>query len=301
MRRRHHLLLTLLVILAALGCGSPASPNAETLAATDTDTPADETAPPADVPTAEDAAEAQDADEGEEAAPESDEQAEREKKPRPTHEHPAFEERVTERNDMVRWQIAKRGVKDAEVLTALRTVPRHAFVPRSESKRAYYDSPLPIGLGQTISQPYIVAYMTEKLQLDEEDIVLEIGTGSGYQAAVCAEIAAEVYTIEILPRLGEDAAERLTELGYPNVETKVADGYYGWEEHGPYDAIIVTAAAPEVPRPLVQQLKPGGRMIIPVGGAYATQYLILITKTEEGELRSRSLLPVRFVPLTRQE
>ncbi len=223
-----------------------------------------------------------------------------ERKP-PTHEHPAFKERVDERREMVRRQVERRAVKDKAVLEAMRTVPRHAFVPEKRRRRAYADTPLPIGLGQTISQPYIVGYMTEKLRLDEKDRVLEVGTGSGYQAAVCAEIAFKVWTIEILEPLGKAAGKRLEKLGYRNVETRVADGYYGWEEHAPYDAIIVTAAAAQVPPPLVKQLKPGGRMVIPVGGPFATQYLNLVTKDKEGEVSSKSLLPVRFVPFTRKK
>jgi len=218
---------------------------------------------------------------------------------RPTHEHKAFKERAAEREGMVRRQIEARGVKDKTVLAALRTVPRHAFVTPEHLGRAYIDSPLPIGLGQTISQPYIVGYMTEQLGIDADDKVLEIGTGSGYQAAVCAEIAAEVYSIEILKTLGAAAGKRLKELGYRNATTKVADGYHGWPEHGPFDAIIVTAAAQHVPPPLVKQLKPGGRMMIPVGGPFAAQYLILVTKDADGKVASKSLLPVRFVPLTR--
>lgn len=241
-----------------------------------------------------------------EAAPSEDEattEPAEEPEPRkaPTHDHKSFKERVDDRASMVRDQIADRDVEDETVLEAMRTVPRHAFVREGDRGRAYWDTPLPIGLGQTISQPYIVGYMTEQLKLDDKDRVLEIGTGSGYQAAVCAEIAREVYTIEILKKLGEAAAKRLKELGYRNVTAKVADGYHGWAEHGPFDAIIVTAAAQHVPPPLVKQLKAGGRMVIPVGGPFAAQYLILVTKDDEGKVSSKSLLPVRFVPLTRSK
>ncbi|HUW21000.1 MAG TPA: protein-L-isoaspartate(D-aspartate) O-methyltransferase [Sedimentisphaerales bacterium] len=217
---------------------------------------------------------------------------------RPDHNHPAFSERVEERARMVAEDIEGRGVRDPGVLAAMRTAPRHAFVRRSDSRRAYADHPLPIGLNQTISQPYIVAYMTDALKLGPDSKVFEVGTGSGYQAAVCAEIAGEVYTVEILEKLAESARDRLKELGYRNVTVKAADGYYGWEEKGPFDAIIITAAAGLVPPPLIEQLKPGGRMILPLGSPYGAQWLVLITKDDKGEVRSRSLIPVRFVPMT---
>ena len=190
-------------------------------------------------------------------------------------------------------------VKNKSVLKAMRTVPRHAFVPADLRSRAYIDSPLPIGYGQTISQPYIVAYMTELLQLDPDDKVLEIGTGSGYQAAVLAQLTPNVYTIEIIAPLAETAAKRLTEQGYEQVNKKQGDGYFGWEEHAPFDVIIVTAAAGHIPPPLWQQLKPGGRMVVPIGGAYEVQRLLVVDKTEEGKRRSKSVMAVRFVPLTR--
>ena len=177
-------------------------------------------------------------------------------------------------------------------------VPRHAFVPEHYQSRAYANHPLPIGLNQTISQPYIVAYMTQALSLEPNDKVLEIGTGSGYQAAVCAEIAREVYTIEILQPLAKSAAARLKNLEYKNVTVKTGDGYFGWRQHAPFDAVIVTAAAGFVPPPLIEQLKPGGLMILPVGSPYGLQTLVLITKNEEGAVRSRRLLPVAFVPMT---
>jgi protein-L-isoaspartate(D-aspartate) O-methyltransferase len=215
---------------------------------------------------------------------------------RPRHDHAAFAERVGERRRMVSVQIEARGVKDPNVLRALNTVPRHMFVRRRDLRRAYSDQPLPIGLGQTISQPYIVGYMTEALGLDPNSRVLEIGTGSGYQAAVCAEIASEVYSVEILEDLAGSAGDRLEELGYPNVEVKAADGYFGWEQEGPFDAIIVTCAAAMVPPPLIEQLEPDGRMVLPLGSPFGAQWLVMVTKSG-GSVRSESLLPVRFVPM----
>ncbi|MCP4640243.1 MAG: protein-L-isoaspartate(D-aspartate) O-methyltransferase [bacterium] len=208
------------------------------------------------------------------------------------------------RNRMVdeqiaRWSMSRTRVEDKRVLDAMRTVPRHKFVPASLIPRAYADRPLPIGHGQTISQPYIVAYMTEMLKLDKDDVVLEIGTGSGYQAAVCAEIAKHVYTIEIVEPLGETAVKRLKDLKYGNVTCRIGDGYFGWKEHAPFDAIIVTAAASHIPPPLIEQLKPGGHMAIPVGPPLHTQYLMLLEKREDGSVRQKSVMPVRFVPFTR--
>jgi len=235
--------------------------------------------------------------------PDANEQARQKRKaskdkktPRPEHTHPAFTERIKERARMVASQIEARGVRDPNVLASLRTVPRHAFVRTGDMRRAYSDQPLPIGLNQTISQPYIVAYMTDALKLDPNFKVLEIGTGSGYQAAVCAEIVREVYTIEILEELAESAKERLKKLGYRNVSVKAADGYFGWAEYGPFDAIIVTCAAGFVPPLLIEQLKPAGRMILPLGSPFGVQTLVLITKDDKGNVHSRSLLPVRFVP-----
>jgi protein-L-isoaspartate(D-aspartate) O-methyltransferase len=219
---------------------------------------------------------------------------------RPDHKHPAFKERIRERARMVAEQIEARDVNDPNVIKAMRIVPRHAFVPGSEQRYAYADHPLPIGLGQTISQPYIVAFMTEVLNLKPDSKVLEIGTGSGYQAAVCAEIAGEVYTIEILEELAKSAEACLKELGYKNVFVKAADGYFGWEEKGPFDAIIGTAAAERVPPPLMEQLKPGGRMILPYEDAGGFQYLVLITKDDKGNIRRKNVMPVRFVPMTGQ-
>ena len=190
---------------------------------------------------------------------------------------------------------------DDRVMAALARVPRHEFVPDSERAYAYQNRPLPIGYGQTISQPYIVALMTDLLALDEDSIVLEIGTGSAYQAAVLAELVARVYTIEIVEPLGRAARERLGRLGYGNVEVRLGDGYDGWAEHAPFDAIIVTAAASHVPPPLLGQLKPGGRLVIPVGSRFLTQQLILIEKQDDGALTATQVLPVRFVPLVRAE
>lgn len=219
------------------------------------------------------------------------------KTPRPQHTHPAFSQGNTQRAKMVAEQIRRRGVRDPNVLRALHTVPRHAFVRPADHRRAYSDQPLPIGLGQTISQPYIVAYMTEALKLTPKSRVLEVGTGSGYQAAVCAEIAQEVYTVEILEELAKAAKKRLKELGYVNVSVKAADGYFGWEEKQPFDVIIVTCAAGFVPRPLIDQLKPDGKIIAPLGSPFGVQTLVLITKDKQGRVRSKRLLPVRFVPM----
>jgi protein-L-isoaspartate(D-aspartate) O-methyltransferase len=215
----------------------------------------------------------------------------------PEHSHRAFSERVEERREMVASQIGSRDVSDPNVLRVMETVPRHAFVRRFDFAGAYDDRPLSIGFGQTISQPYIVGYMTEAIKLKPDSKVLEIGTGSGYQAAVCAEIAREVYTIEIIEQLADEAKKRLAELGYRNVFVRAGDGYFGWKENGPYDAIIVTAAAGLVPPPLVEQLKLDGRLILPLGTPFGVQTLVLVTKDEKGQVRSKSLLPVRFVPM----
>ncbi len=201
---------------------------------------------------------------------------------------------LRERQAMIEDQIKVRGVKDPQVLKAMLEVERHLFVPEKLKDSAYEDCPLPIGRGQTISQPYIVAYMTEALQLKKEDRVLEIGTGSGYQAAVLAEIVSDVYSIEIVEELAKTAQKRLKTLGYRNITVTHGDGYKGWPEHAPYDAIIVTAAPPEIPQELVKQLKIGGRMIVPTGSF--SQKLQLITKTETG-VKIKNLLPVRFVPM----
>ncbi len=193
-----------------------------------------------------------------------------------------------------------RGELAPRIAAVLREVPRHAFVPAAESERAYENRPLPIGHGQTISQPYIVAIMTELLDPEPNDVVFELGTGSGYQAAVLSRLVKEVYTIEIVEPLGKRARATLDGLGYRNVKSKVGDGYHGWPDAGPFDAIVVTAAADHVPPPLIKQLKPGGRMVIPVGGPFLTQYLTLIEKDADGRVHARQILPVRFVPLTRK-
>jgi len=210
-----------------------------------------------------------------------------------------------QREEMVRTQIAgsrwsgAEAVRDARVLEAFREVPRHRFVPAALVPLAYEDRPLPIGYGQTISQPYIVAKMTELVEPKKDSRALEIGTGSGYQAAILSRLVAEVYTIEIIEPLGVAARERLAKLGYRNVDVRVGDGYYGWPEKGPFDCIVVTAAANHVPPPLVEQLKPGGRMIIPVGNPFQTQTLVLVSKGTKGprDIRVRDIMPVAFVPL----
>lgn len=199
------------------------------------------------------------------------------------------------REAMVKTQIEPRGVKDKLVLEAMRKVARHRFVPASLEDRAYSDGPLPIGEGQTISQPYIVALMTELLGLKGGEKVLEIGTGSGYQAAILAEIVEHVYTIEIICSLAETAEKRLTEMGYENITVECADGYQGWKEHAPFDGVIVTAAPDHIPQPLVDQLKVGARLVIPVGDVF--QELMVITKTETG-IKKMNAIPVRFVPMT---
>lgn len=187
---------------------------------------------------------------------------------------------------------------DSRVLEIMARIPRHEFVPREVMSQAYENRPLPIGYGQTISQPYIVAIMTDFLKVGSGSVVLEVGTGSGYQAAILAEYVQKVYSIEIIKELAETAAERMRRLGYGNVEIKVGDGYHGWREHAPFDGIVVTAAAGHIPPPLIEQLKPGGRMIIPVGGPFFVQQLMLVEKGQQGEIRTRQVLPVAFVPLT---
>ncbi|TKJ28229.1 MAG: protein-L-isoaspartate O-methyltransferase [Chloroflexi bacterium B3_Chlor] len=210
---------------------------------------------------------------------------------------PAEDAYVEERERMVHYQIESRGVRDPEVLQAMRTVRRHEFVPDEYLHLAYGDRPLAIGYGQTISAPDIVAVMTELLELERGDKVLEIGTGSGYQAAILAQIIDEVHTVEIIPELAASARERLERLGYDNIRTSNHDGYYGWEEHAPYDRIIVTAAPDHVPQPIVEQLKDGGRLVIPVGPPGWYQTLWLITK-ENGEIQFHNIMGVGFVPLT---
>ena len=193
---------------------------------------------------------------------------------------------------------AGKGAIDPRVLAVLGRVPRHEFVPLQSRASAYDNRPLSIGHGQTISQPYIVALMTDLLAPRPQDTILEVGTGSGYQAAVLAQLVRQVYSVEIIAALATAADERLARLGYANVSVRHADGYHGWSEHAPYDGIIVTAAAPQVPPPLVQQLKRGGRMVIPIGAAFQTQQLMLVEKRADGALTTRQLMAVRFVPLT---
>jgi protein-L-isoaspartate(D-aspartate) O-methyltransferase len=201
------------------------------------------------------------------------------------------------RQRMIDEQLKRRGINDENVLRAMGTVERHRFVPEGERANAYNDTPLPIGRQQTISQPYIVGYMTQAAEVGPDDRVLEIGTGSGYQAAVLGEIAREVYSIEIIPELGERARGVLDELGYENVHTRIGDGYQGWPEHAPYDAIVVTAAPPEIPQALVDQLAVGGRMVVPVGRGF--QQMVIITRTPTGLVQRRTI-DVRFVPMTRE-
>jgi protein-L-isoaspartate(D-aspartate) O-methyltransferase len=203
------------------------------------------------------------------------------------------------RHAMVETQIAARGVRDARVLAAMRAVPRHEFVPEPERRYAYEDYPLPIGHDQTISQPYIVALMTELARPSPTDVVLEVGTGSGYQAAVLAKLLARVRTIELEPELAASAAARLVRLGYANVVVRQGDGYHGWPDEAPFDVIVVTAAPEEVPPALVAQLKPGGRLVIPVGPVHDVQELRVIEKDTAGKTRTRTVIPVRFVPLRR--
>ena len=204
------------------------------------------------------------------------------------------------REEMVQQTIERRGVADPAVLKSMRTVERHLFVPENNAANAYEDRPLPIGYGQTISQPFIVAYMTEIINPRPQHKVLEIGTGSGYQAAVLAEVVKTVYTIEIIPDLGNAASTRLQKLGYNNVNVKIADGYFGWPEHGPYDAIVVTAAAEFVPPPLIEQLRDGGKIVIPIGGPFMNQNLMLIEKNGK-KITTKNLMPVAFVPFTRKK
>lgn len=204
------------------------------------------------------------------------------------------------KDEMVTYQIEKRDIKDTATLNAMRKVKRHLFVPEERINSAYDDEPVPIGYGQTISQPYIVAYMTELIHPKSGHKVLEIGTGSGYQAAILAEIIDSVFTVEIIPELGNTAAERLKNLSYSNAVVKNDDGYYGWEQHAPYDAIIVTAASEYIPPPLLNQLKDGGRMVIPIGSPFMVQWLMLVEKDGDKIITS-SLIPVRFVPFRRSK
>lgn len=218
----------------------------------------------------------------------------------------ASSERKEERKQMVEEQIAKppfgfTAVKDEKVLETMRVVPRHVFVPGRLHKMAYEDTPLPIGHGQTISQPYMVGLMTELLELTPKSKVLEIGTGSGYQAAILAHLTPHVYTVEIIETLANRAKETLQQQGYDEVHCLRADGYHGWADEAPFDAIIVTCAAGHLPPPLWEQLNPGGRIVIPIGGPYEVQRLVIVTKQEDGSRKSRSISGVRFVPLTRED
>ncbi len=209
----------------------------------------------------------------------------------------AFDPFESKRKIMIERDIKGRGVKDIRVLNAMARIPRHLFVDENLRDRAYADHPLPIGEGQTISQPYVVALMTEALKLKSTDRVLEIGTGSGYQAAVLAEIAKEVYTIEIRKSLADRANQRLTKLGYNNIKVKHSDGYFGWEEYAPFDAIMITAAANHIPPPLLKQLKEGGRLILPLGSTFYYQTLTLVTKKKDGTIKVEQMGPVAFVPM----
>ncbi|MGB5818392.1 MAG: protein-L-isoaspartate(D-aspartate) O-methyltransferase [Saonia sp.] len=207
---------------------------------------------------------------------------------------------TTQREQMVKTQLQERDIDDLATLSAMLKVPRHEFVPENMKKRAYTDGPLPIGNGQTISQPYIVAFMTQALRLKSDHRVLEIGTGSGYQAAVLAKIVDSVYTVEIVEDLAISAKKRLQHLGYHNVVVREGDGYHGWPLKAPFDAVMVTAGADAIPQPLIDQLKVGGRMIIPVGPHHAVRQLVLVTK-KKNKVHTKNLLPVRFVPFTRNE
>jgi len=211
---------------------------------------------------------------------------------------PQTDKYVAERNEMVRSQIAGRGITNSETLRAMRKVPRHLFVLEEYINEAYNDYPLSIGYGQTISQPYIVAYMTEVARPNSKKKALEIGTGSGYQAAILAEIVDTVYTIEIVPELANESAARLKKLGYKNIIVKSGDGYNGWAEHSPFDIILVTAAANEIPKPLIDQLAENGRLVIPFGGPGAIQELMLLVK-KNGRIEKKRLSFVRFVPFKR--
>lgn len=214
------------------------------------------------------------------------------------YKQPRFTERREERHRMVEEALLNRGITDSATVSAMRNVPRHLFIPSKVRSLAYRNRPLPIGHEQTISQPTVVANMTELLDLDSDDKVLEIGTGSGYQAAVLSEITPNVYTIEIVKPLGKKARQRFKELGYNTIKTKIGDGYEGWEEHAPYDAVIITAAAPKIPQPLIDQLKPNGVMVMPLGESGGVQMLTRIRKKPDGELERERVSAVRFVPMT---
>jgi protein-L-isoaspartate(D-aspartate) O-methyltransferase len=212
------------------------------------------------------------------------------------HSEESFE---AQRERMVREQIASRGIRNPAVLNAMRSTPRHLFVPAGVRAEAYADHPIPIGYGQTISQPYIVAFMTEALDVRKKDRVLEIGTGSGYQAAILSTLASEVYTIEIVGQLAKSAAETLRQLGYKNVFVREGNGYEGWPQKAPFDRIILTAAPPEIPQTLVDQLKPGGKLLAPVPASPFEEQIVILNKAADGKITTRSLLPVRFVPMVK--
>ena len=219
----------------------------------------------------------------------------------PNLPRPRTPARLDERRQMVSRIRDYYGLGEANILQALENVPRHWFVPADQQRYAYDDRPLPIGHDQTISQPFIVAYMTYLLGLDKNKKVLEIGTGSGYQAAVLNEFTPHVYTIELLEPLGSQARRRFDRYGYTTITAKIGDGYKGWIEHAPFDAIIVTCAPDNIPKPLIEQLKPGGRMVIPVGGVFSVQELVMVNKNDKGEITKQSLMAVRFVPMLRKK
>ena len=204
------------------------------------------------------------------------------------------------RKVMIKNQLQSRGIRDDAVLDVMRSVERHNFVPENYRDRAYSDGPLPIGHGQTISQPYIVAFMTEQLQVSSQHKILEIGTGSGYQAAILGELAKHVFTIEIIPELAEGAKNILNHLSYKNITVRAGDGYKGWPEEAPFERIMVTAAPTEIPQTLIDQLAPGGRMILPVGAQFLVQYLWVIEKDDQGTVTKEKILPVRFVPMVKE-
>ena len=202
---------------------------------------------------------------------------------------------------MIREQIASRGIKNPEVLRVMGEIPRHLFVPASVREQAYEDRPVPIGHGQTISQPFIVGFMTELLDVQGRHRILEIGTGSGYQAAILSKLAREIFTMEIVPELAQSAEVLFRRLGYKNIFVRSGNGYLGWPEASPFDRIIVTAAPPEIPQVLIDQLKPGGRLLAPVGISPANQQIVMVEKTKDGKVVERAVLPVRFVPMVRPQ
>ena len=213
----------------------------------------------------------------------------------------AQEPEQVRRSRMIREQIASRGIKNPAVLRVMGEIPRHLFVPANVREQAYEDRPVPIGHGQTISQPFIVGFMTELLDVQSQHRILEIGTGSGYQAAILSKLAKEVFTMEIVPELAQSAEALFRRLGYKNIFVRLGNGYLGWPEASPFDRIIVTAAPPEIPQVLIDQLKPGGRLLVPVGNSPANQEIIMVEKTKDGKVVKRAVLPVRFVPMVRPQ